>query len=256
MTGMHAHSMLWHYLWLAPRVLQVVILAVMVHRKLYREFPIFFAYTIYEAFLGVLFFVLDHSESVSAHQYWQAFWVGFIGSIALRFGLIWEIFSHVLRLYPALWEFGKMVFRWSAMVLVLVAVAVAVYSPAPDGPQLQTGVYVMDRTISIIQVGLLLFLFLFSSYFGLSWKSYVFGIAAGLGIYASVQLATSSMWMQSGEYSPTDAFNFTIMATFHCCVLIWLFYLVSKEPVRRTIGQIPHTDLETWDRELARLLNQ
>ena len=228
----------------------------MIRRKLVREFPVFFAYTLYEAMLGVTLFALDHSQDVSAHQYWQAYWVGFLGSIGLRFGLIWEIFSHVFRPYPALWEFGKMVFRWSVLLLVLVGVAVAVYSPAPDGPQIQTGVYVMDRTISMIQVGLLLFLFLFSSYFGLSWKSYVFGIAAGLGIYASVQLAKSSIWIQTGSYSPTDAFNFTTMATFHGCVLIWLLYLLSKEPVRRRTGQIPHNDLETWDRELARLLHQ
>ena len=254
---MHAHSLLWHYLWLAPPVLQVVIFIVMVRRKLYREFPVFFTYTLYAAIQSLTFFVLDHSPSVSAHQYWQAFWVQFIVSIALRFALIWEIFSHVFSIYPALWEFGKMVFRWSAVVLVLVAVAVAVYSAAPDGPRIQNGIYVMDRAISMIQVGLLLFLFLFSSYFGLSWKSYVFGIAAGLGISATAELATSSMWMQSGgEYSPTDAYNFTLMATYHCCVLIWLFYLVSKEPARRIIGKLPHNDLETWDRELARLLHQ
>jgi hypothetical protein len=46
------------------------------------------------------------------------------------------------------------------------------------------------------------------------------------------------------------------MATYHCCVLIWLFYLVSKEPARRIIGKLSHNDLETWDRELARLLHQ
>jgi hypothetical protein len=45
------------------------------------------------------------------------------------------------------------------------------------------------------------------------------------------------------------------MATFHCCVVIWLFYLLSKEPVRRPIGEIPSNDLEVWDRELARLLH-
>jgi hypothetical protein len=252
---MHPHSFLWHYLWLAPHAFQVVIFAVMIRRRLYREFPVFFAYLLYEAVEGFLLFALDILPSVTPAQYWRASWIGSFGSIALRFALIWEIFSHVFRPYPALWEFGKLVFRWAAFVLLLVAVAVAVYSPSPQGLWILSGVFVIDRTISIIQSGLLMFLFLFSSYFGLSWRSYIFGIAAGLGIYSSVQLVASSIWIQTGLFNPSDIFTFVSMATFHCSVLIWFFYLVSKEPVRLPVGEIPRNDLEVWDHELARLLH-
>ena len=252
---MHPHSPLWHYLWLAPRVFLLVIAAVMVRRKLYREFPIFFAYTLWEATIGLVFFALDHNSRVSGLQYWQAYWVCSIVSIALRFGLIWEIFSRVFQPYLALWEVGKLVFRWAAVVLLLVAVAVAVYSPSQQGFWILSGLYVVDRAISIVQCGLLLFLFLFSSYFGLSWRSYIFGIATGLGIYATVQLVTSSIFLQGSPMALNDAFTFGTMTTFHCCALIWFFYLVSKEPVRRQVGEMPANDLEVWDRELARLLH-
>ncbi len=184
--------------WL-PHAFQVAIVAVMIRRKLYREFPVFLRLYRVGGNLGTCtLFVLDHSPAVSASQYWQANWLGSIGSIILRFGLIWEIFSHVFQPYPALWEVGKIVFRWAAIVLLLVGVAVAVYSPSPEGLWMLSGVFVIDRTISIIQCGLLLFLFSFSSYFGLSWRSYIFGIAAGLGIFATVQLVASSIWIQSG----------------------------------------------------------
>ena len=122
-------------------------------------------------------------------------------------------------------------------------------------PRILSGVYVVDRTISIIQCGLLLFLFLFSSYFGLSWRSYVLGIAIGLGFYSVVHLATSSIWMRAGPFNGSYIIDFVTMATFHCCVLIWFFYLVSQEPVRRSVGEIPHNELEVWDRELGRLLH-
>src|ERR1700760_2624017 len=98
---MHPHSFLWHYLWLAPHAFQVVIFVVMIRRRLYREFPVFFAYLLYEAIQGFVLFVLDHLSSVTASQYWTVNWIGSFGSIALRFGLIWEIFSHVFRPYPA-----------------------------------------------------------------------------------------------------------------------------------------------------------
>jgi hypothetical protein len=252
---MHPHSILWHYLWLAPRIFLLLIAAVMIRRKLYRDFPIFFAYTLWVAILGLILFALDQSPSISAVRYWQVYWMDSIACIILRFGMIWEIFAHVFQPYPALWEFGKLVFRWAAVVLLLVAVAVAVYSPSPEGLWILSGVYVVDRTISIVQSGLLLFLFMFSSYFGLSWRSYIFGIASGLGIFAAVQLGATSIWIQTSPLDPNKTLAFVIMATFHCCVLIWLFYLASSEPVRRQVGEIPHNDLEVWDRELARLLH-
>jgi hypothetical protein len=252
---MYPHSPLWHYLWLGPRAFQLVIFVLMMRRKLYREFPVFFSYTLYEAILGISFFILDHDPNVTGAQYWQAYWIVNLGSIALRFGLIWEIFSHVFSPYPALSEFGKMVFRWAAVVLVLVGVAVATYSTGGDGPRIISGVYVIDRTISIVQCGLLLFLFLFSSYFGLSWRSYVFGIAVGLGLYSSQQLVMSSVWVQANLYSPNDMFRFSTMGTYQCCVLIWLFYVLSKEPARRSAAEIPQNDLEIWNRELSRLLH-
>jgi len=252
---MQAHSLLWHYLWLAPHAFQAAILVVMIRRRLLHDFPVFFTYTAWSATLGLVLFILDHLSSVSPALYWQADWVEMIGSIILRFGVVWEIFAQIFKPYPAIWEVGKLVFRWAAVVLLLVGVAVAVYSPAPQVPWIISGALVIDRAISIIQCGLLLFLFLFSSYFGLSWRSYVFGIAAGLGIFATVQLIASSIWLQSSPYSPTDIFSFVKTATFHCCVLIWLFYLVTKEPARRPVAELPHNDLEVWDRELARMLH-
>jgi len=44
---MRAHSFLWHYLWIAPHALQFIVASVMLRRGLWREFPVFFAYTLF-----------------------------------------------------------------------------------------------------------------------------------------------------------------------------------------------------------------
>jgi hypothetical protein len=47
------------------------------------------------------------------------------------------------------------------------------------------------------------------------------------------------------------------MATYNGCVLIWIFYLVApeREP-QMTVNALPKYDLEIWNQELQRLLQQ
>jgi hypothetical protein len=253
---MYPHSHLWHYLWIAPHALQLVVVFIMIRRKLTREFPMFLSYTIFQIVQEGGLFVLDHSSSISGSQYWNIYWTGLAISIALRFLVIREIFCHVFRPYPGLEELSKILFRWATVILLLVGVAVATYAPGSDTQPIFSGVHVVDRAVSLIQTGLLFFLFLFSSYFGLSWRSYVYGIAVGLGIFSSVSLATSAIQVRTWPAAGSYIFDFVNMATYHCCVLIWIAYLLAPEAARRTVRAVPENNLEQWNAELQRLLMQ
>jgi hypothetical protein len=253
---MYPHSFLWHYLWLAPHALQVVVVAAMIRRRLLHEFPLFLAYTLFEILQGGTLFLMDHSSAVSPERYWQADWVGIVVSIVLRSAVIYEIFTHVFRPYPAIGQLGRIVFRWTGAILLLVAVAVAADVPASNAARILSSINVVSRGVSLVQCGLLLSLFLFSSYFGLSWRSYVFGIAVGLGIYSSVQLAVAAIQVQTWPAPGSYVLDFVTMATYHCCVLVWLGYFLASEPARCTVKELPKSDLEKWNAELQRLLLQ
>ena len=107
--------------------------------------------------------------------------------------------------------------------------------------------------VDVMQSGLLLLLVGFASYFGLSWRSPAYGFAFGLGIFASVDLATETVRVWTG---PVPDFDFVTMATYHCCVVIWLVYLLTPEMARRAAKELPENNLEQWNAELQRLLLQ
>src|SRR5579872_7340275 len=108
---MYPHSFLWHYLWIAPHALQFIIVIVMIRRKLVREFPLFFAYSAFEAVEQSSLFVLDHIPAVSDYQYWYVHLAGSLVGIVLRFGVIREIFVAVFRNYPGLEKLTRVIFR-------------------------------------------------------------------------------------------------------------------------------------------------
>ncbi len=250
------HGFFWNYLWIAPHLLQAGVAVVIIARKLHRRFPIFFLYTGFEVLQFAVLFIMYHLPAVSVRDYFYVHWVGVGVSTTLRFGVIHEIFSHVFRNYAALAELGKLLFRWATVVLLLVAVVTAAYAPGESASRIAVGIYLLDRAVSIVQCGLLIFLFLFSSYFGLSWRNYVFGMALGLGVFASVELATAAIRIQIGLAVGDELFTLITMATYHCSVLIWLFYLLAPEPSPATVREIPHHDLQEWNHALERLLQR
>jgi hypothetical protein len=245
--------LLWYYLWVAPHVLQVVVLFVMVRRRLHRQFPIFFLYTAFEILqFSVLFakgFNLNFGE-----EYARLYSVGLVLSTAIRLGVIYEVFDHVFRSYPILTATGRTLFRGTTLVLLVAAVALAISAPVNSAVSYNFPIHLLDRTLSILQCGLLISLFFFCKYFSLSWRSPVFGIALGVGVFASVELASSAVLSQVG-YSAHGWLDLVKMGTYHCCVVTWIFYLLAPErrpnPVLRTF---PDHDLEIWNQELQRLL--
>jgi hypothetical protein len=116
--------------------------------------------------------------------------------------------------------------------------------------------HVLERTASILQCGLLVLIFALASFLNLSFRSYVFGIALGLGIFSSVELAASAIRAEIGS-AYNGLLDYFIMATYHCCVLIWAFYLwVPERSSQYALKVLPQSDLDNWNKELQRLLKQ
>ena len=50
------------------------------------------------------------------------------------------------------------------------------------------GIYLVERSVRMMQCGLVFFMLLFSEYLGISRRNVVFGIAVGFGFFAAVNM--------------------------------------------------------------------
>jgi hypothetical protein len=244
---------IFQYMLIAPRVLLLVVLAFLVRRRLYRQFPFFFAYVVQEVVQSVVMIALVESPKVTGDQYTIAYSIAFAVRTAFSLGILYEIFIHMFSNYAIVERWGKIVFSWAAVVLLMGGLGLAVYTGS-YGPRLIFVTQLLNRTASILQCGLLCALFIFASHLRLSWKSHIFGIALGAGILASTDLAASAIRSHTGltYILPLD---YLVMAAYHFSVLIWIFYLFAPE--RSYVPKaVPQHDLETWNLELERLLKQ
>jgi hypothetical protein len=232
----------------------------MIQRRLHREFPFFLSYLAYAASTC---FALMAASKISGGRftpmYAATFYAHLLGCLILRFAVIYELLGHVLRAYPGLQALVRMLFRWAFAILLLIGTVLAAYAPAESRYYGFSGsLWVFERTASLTQVGLLILLLLFSSYFKLSWREYSFGVGLGLGIYASIELALSTIYANElvqviGTSWGNRILDLVDMGTYHVCVLLWMVYLLAPERKRALNELVPQTDLAGWNAELDRL---
>jgi hypothetical protein len=253
------HSLLWHYLWLAPHILQVGLAAVLWRRKLYRAFPIFFAYLIFEAAEEFTLYAMDMLPSVSGEAWWFAFCAGLVVEGSLKLAVIGELFLHLLRSRGAIAKISKRLITGAGAGLVLLAVAAAAYVPPDKSQYIWTfRGHILQQSFYIVDGGLALFLFVFVAYSKLSWSRSDFGVALGFGILFCEHMATLSIMATGALPHRLDPLlDFLNLATYHICVLIWCCYLLipQKKPTTSAVA-LPENNLAAWNRELERLIEQ
>jgi len=236
--------------WWGGSALNVGIAFALVYRRLYRELPIFFTYTVFLLVRGlVLHFVVDRH----ALAYFYTYYATEVVAWALGLAVIQEVMQCLLEPYHAVRNLVVLLFRWGAALLIVIALLTAYSGPGLAVDRLLTNILMLERGVRIVQAGLLSLLFIFARAMRLRWPHYVFGIALGFAIFSSVDLAlvtvrTYDIWTHT-------LFAILNPAAFVVAQGVWLYYLAVPE--RSPVYQ-PHATLrmEGWDFALAELLRR
>ena len=244
--------MTWHshtvalYLWCAQPILQSVVAVILWHRKMHKQFPVFFLFLLVQvANFAVIFPLWLVGDS---KMYFVFFWLGEAANAVLGVKVIHEIFLDVFRPYHTLKDLGTLLFKWAGVVMLLVSVVVA-FSNSFDQSPLVHAVTTLQRSVRIVQFGLILFLLLFSRFLGVSRKQVSFGISLGFGLFAGVELML--MALNSGGFVRQRNLNLVNMVTLILAILVWCGYSLSRKAVR--VAAVNHLQTQRWEQGLADL---
>src|SRR6202790_2759437 len=241
----YSHSVVL-YLWCAQPILQSVVAVILWRRKLPKQFPVFFLFLIAQ---DVNFAVIFPLWLTGNHtMYFWLFWLGEAVNAVLGFKVIHEIFLDVFRPYHTLKDLGTLLFKWAGVVMLLVSVVVA-FSNSFDHYPLVHAVTTLQRSVRVVQLGLILFMLLFSRFLGVSRKQVSFGISLGFGLFAGVE--SMLMALNSGGFVKQDNFNLINMVTLILAILVWIGYSRSRKTVQ--VAGVNHLQTQRWEQGLADL---
>ena len=233
-------------MWGAQTVAQSAIAVILWRRKLHKQFPVFFWFLVAQVANFVIIFPLWRTEVYQ--YYFIPFWLGEAVNAVLGFKVIHEIFLDVFRPYHTLKDLGTLLFKWAGVVMLLVSVVVA-FSNSYDQSPLVHAVSTLQRSVRIVQLGLILFMLLFSRFLGVSRKQFTFGVSLGFGLFAGVELIL--MALNSGGFVKQGLLNVINMGTYIAATTIWLGYSLSPKAVRESSSNRLQT--QRWEQGLADL---
>jgi hypothetical protein len=220
----------YYALWFAHPALQTSLVGVMLWRKLHRTFPMFFWYVAFQPVVFALTFPLYRAHLYTAFFY--LYWSTTAVSIVLGFRVIHEIFLDVFRPYHTLRDLGSVLFKWAGLVMLMVAGVVAASTASGTEDPLTTGIMTLQRSVRVVQCGLILFLLVFSRYLGTNWRQKSFGIALGFGAFASVELSLIAINASTGNVFNQMLSSFINMIAYNLTIFIWIGYMAVKSPAR------------------------
>jgi hypothetical protein len=236
-------------LWFLPVPVLVCLVATMVRRKINTELPLFFAFVLFqlaELLLGALFYRMSYAH------YFYAYWTMAALEILIGFGVIYEVFTSIFRPFDGLSKLGAVLFRWAALVLVIFAVLMASNGTPIPGQRITSAIVNLDRSIQVMQCGLVLLTILCSSYLGLTWKHRIFGVAAGMGINAAVDMIAVTILANLGQEMATTV-RLAKMATYSLSALLWMGYIYAGVEERQPARRLARA--RGWDYALAAALH-
>jgi hypothetical protein len=235
-------------LWCAQPILHSALAVILWRRKLHKQFPVFFIFLLAQVVNFAVTFPLWLTGNYNL--YFAPFWLGEAVNAVLGFKVIHEIFIDVFRPYHTLKDLGTLLFKWAGVVMLLVSVVVA-FSNSFDQSPLVHALTTLQRSVRIVQIGLILFLLLFSRFLGVSRKQVSFGISLGFGLFAGAELVMYAL--NSGGFVRQGQMNQINMTAYLMAISIWLGYSVSRQAVREAGSNRLQT--QRWEQGLADLQN-
>jgi hypothetical protein len=230
-----------YVLWCITPAFMTAIVISMYRRRLHREFPFFFNYAIFQ--------VLTFAVEFPLHKwvnYYYVYWTCSALSIVVTFAVFQEIFKDAFRPYEALRDLSLILFRWCALVILLVAGMWAITSwRANHIDNITNGIYLVERSVRMMQCGLVFFMLLFSEYLGISRRNVVFGVSIGFGFFAAVNMLVMTV---IAEHTVITRANLSRInsAAYLFSSMVWLAYtaLPAKE---RSTAKVTAAASQKWD---------
>jgi len=234
--------------------LQVAILVRMYKTSLWRELWMFFAYTVFCVIRTVLLVGMRDYFGSQSPAYLGVYGASMLADTALAFFVIQEVYVNVLCRYEGLRALSVMIFRWAFMLLVLIAVVTAVAVPAADSNPFMAFFTVFERSAMIVELGLVVLLFVLARAMSLGWRECVFGIAAGLCLFSSLDLAALTLRAHYGPSVDLVYSGFKSLA-YMATAAVWTGYMYRSENNREFVPFQSET-LDAWNTAVQQFLNR
>jgi hypothetical protein len=199
----------------------------------------------------VVFVTLPPLLFASCREYFYVYWLLGLLYLGFEFAVIYELIVNALKPYSALIDLGRMIFLWAAAFLLIASVITAITTIGTQSTKLEAVAFVIERSLRLIECGILMLFFLFEKRLGLVWRSMNVAVAAGMGITSAVDLCGS--YLRSTFPAQSVLVDCVYSVAFIGVLGFWAMSLVDKKQAENvTVLESPSRLIfQRWNESLA-----
>lgn len=194
-------------------------------RPEFRGFRGFFAYLLFVGTKQYAMMLVLRYWGTSSYTSFYISVAGNLVSIGLSFFVLYEVVQNVLTSGTV--KISKQTFLLLTATLLLIAVLLSTRFQAENDQVIMLANFLLQNVLRVAEVGLLLILATLTIFFGLYWGDLAFGVAAGFGVYAAMELVRLYFRASSGPTAHHDS-NLIAQWSYQTASFIWLFYLIKR----------------------------
>jgi hypothetical protein len=225
-------------LWLMGIAGQIVLLSTLLYRRIYRDFPIFSAFILWNALsdLFQLAVLMGHHDANSILYYRVSFAIDVV-QYALEIGVFIEIATNVLK--PVRRSLPAGIIYVLMVCMAVIAIGGFFFAARLNASSLThpRAFFVVDTSVAILQVLTFVLIAAFSQVLGLTWKNHVLQLASGLAFYAAINLIVglAHSHLRAGPEYATKyrAIAHLGVAGYLCSLSYWAYSFARKEAPRK-----------------------
>jgi hypothetical protein len=215
----------------------LLVVAVSVWRRIYRELPFFFTFILYDLLVGV---ARSGASRLHPRLYFYVFWFTEFAAFFVIIPALYEV--SLKRLFPGFFRIRmyRILFLFAAVVIPVLSIQIALQAPDKRAALLMAmrGYDTARAIILVLVVSLMIFM-------GRSWRRYDLGVLFGFAVQAAVAvvngIARAQAHYQRTIWDTVETFAFGVSC------LIWL--ITFWKPEKRV-------DLQPLDQTAAETLRQ
>jgi hypothetical protein len=224
-----------------PLLLLIALLWHLARRSTHRTFPWFFTYVVFAIFADLARFL----SRGSWHAYFVLYWCTEAGYGVLGLLALYEVMRKVLIRLEATWWFRTVTTALIIASILLVFIHMRHTPPNTTVPIVQA-IIGFELLLRLLQTMLLLALLALVLLFGLRWRQQAFGIGAGFGLYATVDLVATREFSRFGTKFALW-WGIVQLVAYTMAVLIWIYFFWVPEAAQ---PEISPEKLQVWSEEL------
>ena len=191
--------------------------------KLAAKYPLFFSYASFQLAVS---FIGYYIRTFHPTAYLSFYWYTEFLSVALGYGVTWEIYSHTFEEYPGTRRMARYVVGCLFLVVLSKEIFSSLLLEPGAGPK---HVVELERDLRTIQAILLIIALLLIVYYGISLGRNLRGLLLGYGFFIGMSVITLQLRAYLGP-SFQSWWGFLQQASYIAALAVWSLALRSYQP--------------------------